>query len=128
MQSIQTFDLANVPLEGVHLIEASAGTGKTYTIANLVVRLIVEKNLPINKILIVTFTEAATGELRERVRSRLQQALNTLILATTDDTIAPTNLLKMQAHHATIESRLKNALRSFIEAAIYTSYSFVHIP
>jgi exodeoxyribonuclease V beta subunit len=123
MKQIQIFDLINVPLEGVHLIEASAGTGKTYTIANLVVRLIIEKNLLINKILIVTFTEAATGELRERVRSRLQQVLNALTTPATDDIIL-TNLLKKVAHPRQIELRLKNALRSFDEAAIYTIHSF----
>jgi len=123
MKQIQTFDLINVPLEGVHLIEASAGTGKTYTIANLVVRLIIEKNLLINKILIVTFTEAATGELRERVRSRLQETLDALTNATTDDIIL-TNLLKKVEHPRQIETRLKNALRSFDEAAIYTIHSF----
>jgi len=123
MKQIQTFDLINVPLEGVHLIEASAGTGKTYTIANLVVRLIVEKNLLINQILIVTFTEAATGELRERVRSRLQETLDALVNSATNDIIL-TNLLKKVAHPRQIESQLKNALRSFDEAAIYTIHSF----
>ncbi|NOT10556.1 MAG: exodeoxyribonuclease V subunit beta [Methylococcaceae bacterium] len=73
----------NFPLNGTRLIEASAGTGKTYTIAALYVRLIlghdVDKTwqgrelLPPD-ILVVTFTEASTKELRERVRDRLSQA------------------------------------------------------
>lgn len=123
MKQIQTFDLIHVPLDGTHLIEASAGTGKTYTIANLVVRLIIEKNLLINKILIVTFTEAATGELRERVRNRLQETLDALNTAPTNDAIL-TNLLQKVAHQPQIAMRLKNALRSFDEAAIYTIHSF----
>ena len=71
------------PLHGVRLIEASAGTGKTYTIAALYVRLILghrpdkalqgREFLPTD-ILVVTFTEAATKELRERIRERLSQA------------------------------------------------------
>ncbi|MCA9444599.1 MAG: UvrD-helicase domain-containing protein, partial [Candidatus Omnitrophica bacterium] len=45
------------------VIEASAGTGKTYTLENLVVRILVEERVPIEKILLVTFTEKATGEM-----------------------------------------------------------------
>jgi exodeoxyribonuclease V beta subunit len=71
------------PLSGVRLIEASAGTGKTYTIAALYVRLILghspDNEAPASPllppdILVVTFTEAATQELRERIRDRLSQA------------------------------------------------------
>ncbi|KAF1686876.1 exodeoxyribonuclease V subunit beta [Pseudoxanthomonas broegbernensis] len=60
-----------VPLEGVRAIEASAGTGKTFTLATLVVRLVLERGLSVERILAVTFTEAATQELRARVRKRL---------------------------------------------------------
>ena len=61
----------DLPLSGLHLIEASAGTGKTYTLATLVTRLVVERGLRMGQILAVTFTEAATQELRERLRRRL---------------------------------------------------------
>jgi exodeoxyribonuclease V beta subunit len=54
----------SAPLEGINLIEASAGTGKTYTITTLFIRLILEKHLTVDKILVVTFTEVATEELR----------------------------------------------------------------
>ena len=60
---------------GMHLLEASAGTGKTYTIAALVLRLVAEQNIPLDEILVVTFTRAATAELRDRIRARLTQAL-----------------------------------------------------
>ncbi|MCD8472486.1 UvrD-helicase domain-containing protein [Xylella taiwanensis] len=60
-----------LPLQGVRLIEASAGTGKTFTMATLVTRLIVERGLRIGHILAVTFTDAATQELRIRIRERL---------------------------------------------------------
>ncbi|NDY73085.1 exodeoxyribonuclease V subunit beta [Desulfobacter hydrogenophilus] len=70
------------PLNGARLIEASAGTGKTYTIAALYLRLVLghgNKNgfarpLTPPEILVVTFTNAATEELRERIRSRLTEA------------------------------------------------------
>ncbi|SMC59612.1 DNA helicase/exodeoxyribonuclease V, beta subunit [Desulfocicer vacuolatum DSM 3385] len=70
------------PLHGTRLIEASAGTGKTYTIAALYVRLVLghgDKNAFVRpltppEILVVTFTNAATQELRDRIRSRLTQA------------------------------------------------------
>jgi exodeoxyribonuclease V beta subunit len=63
-----------LPLTGTRLIEASAGTGKTFTLATLVTRLVVENHLRIGQILAVTFTEAATQELRKRIRERLALA------------------------------------------------------
>lgn len=62
------FVASDVPLSGSNLIEASAGTGKTYSIAILVLRLILEQKLSIKKILMVTFTKAAVAELEERIR------------------------------------------------------------
>ncbi len=59
-----------LPLDGIRLIEASAGTGKTFTLA-LFTRLVVEQGLRIGQILAVTFTDAATQELRKRIRERL---------------------------------------------------------
>lgn len=61
-------------LDGVQLIEASAGTGKTYTLATLFTRLIVEQRLRMGQVLAVTYTEAATQELRKRIRERLSLA------------------------------------------------------
>ena len=63
---MKIFEPINTPLTGTNLIEASAGTGKTYTIAGLFLRLILEKQLTVNQILVVTFTKAATEELKER--------------------------------------------------------------
>jgi exodeoxyribonuclease V beta subunit len=70
----QKFDAATVPLEGSNLIEASAGTGKTYSIAILVLRLILEQKLSVKEILMVTFTRAAVAELEERIRLFIRQA------------------------------------------------------
>lgn len=75
---MQILDSINTELAGVNLIEAAAGTGKTYNIQNLAARLIVEKNFPINSIVIVTFTEKAAAELADRLRIVLEALLAVL--------------------------------------------------
>ena len=57
--------------KGINLIEASAGTGKTYAIAMLVLRFVVEQDMKIDELLVVTFTKAATEELKYRVRGQI---------------------------------------------------------
>ena len=57
-------DLVNMPLQGRHLIEASAGTGKTFSITRIYLRLLLEQELPVEQILLMTYTRAATEELR----------------------------------------------------------------
>jgi exodeoxyribonuclease V beta subunit len=64
------FDLGGPLPEGLTVLEASAGTGKTYTIAALAARFVAQ-GTPLEQLLLVTFTRAATGELRKRVRDRL---------------------------------------------------------
>jgi exodeoxyribonuclease V beta subunit len=78
MSAIATLDPLRLPLAGTQLIEASAGTGKTWTIAALYLRLVLghgggTPRLPA-QILVMTFTKAATAELRERIRERLAEA------------------------------------------------------
>src|SRR5579863_9856839 len=67
----QPFDLKGPLPSGVTVLEASAGTGKTYTIAALATRFIAEGRAELNELLLVTFTRVATSELRERVRERM---------------------------------------------------------
>jgi exodeoxyribonuclease V beta subunit len=67
----QPFDLRGPLPRGVTVLEASAGTGKTYTIAALATRFIAEGAARLDQLLLVTFTRVATSELRERVRERL---------------------------------------------------------
>jgi len=82
MNMVHPLNPLTFPLHGTRLIEASAGTGKTYTIAALYVRLVLGhggenafvRPLTPPDILVVTFTNAATQELRDRIRSRLTQA------------------------------------------------------
>ena len=72
----RSFNCATEPIDpGVCLLEASAGTGKTYALARIFLRLVAEHGVEIGKILVVTFTSAATEELRGRIRELLVHAL-----------------------------------------------------
>ena len=122
-----------LPLEGVRLIEASAGTGKTFTLATLVTRLVVECGLRVGQILAVTFTEAATQELRKRIRERLQLTLNLLDASDTDDQGAEARLTRelLQAHRTrghesddALRRRLRQATLETDLAAIFTIHGF----
>ena len=66
------FDPEHCELDGISIVEAGAGTGKTYTIQKLVLRILLEKQIPLQKILVVTFTVAATNELLDRLHAILQ--------------------------------------------------------
>lgn len=73
LEILQKEDLSlSMPIDGMRLIEASAGTGKTFTIAGLYARLVIEEKVALRHILVMTFTRAACGELRTRLRERLQ--------------------------------------------------------
>jgi exodeoxyribonuclease V beta subunit len=117
------FDIVTASLEpGVTLIEASAGTGKTYSITGLILRLILEERCLIREILAVTFTEAATQELRDRIRRRLQVALEHLHRGTSDDPIIQAFLTEGDLSLGIRE--LDTALQSFDEAQIFTIHGF----
>ncbi|GMV38643.1 MAG: hypothetical protein AMXMBFR64_03590 [Myxococcales bacterium] len=114
-----SFDPTARLAEGVTLLEASAGTGKTWSIASLALELVAQ-GVPIGELLIVTFTEAATAELRERVRARLRDGLAVL-------GGAPSGGDPVLAHVATIPdatARVRLALESFDEAQIHTIHGF----
>ena len=114
------------PLTGMRLIEASAGTGKTYTIANLYLRHIVEGR-EVAGVLVVTFTKAATDELRGRIRARLFETLALLEQETdTEDSFLAALLARLR-HQGVAEQaikRLRFAVRAMDEAAIYTIHGF----
>ncbi|MFA5983549.1 MAG: exodeoxyribonuclease V subunit beta [Methylococcaceae bacterium] len=116
------FDSALTPLQpGINLIEASAGTGKTYAIAMLVLRFVVEQAVPIENILVVTFTKAATEELKSRIRARLVEAK--LAAAGQSDRVDGSLALwlaSVQLDAELIRQRLELALLSMDLAAIYT--------
>jgi len=122
------FDLLDAPLEGSNLIEASAGTGKTHNIVGLFVRLVVEQELSARDILVVTYTIAATEELRDRIRRRLVEMERALLNGKGDDPFADGLLRKIHTsgREDTVRRLLKAAIRDFDEAAIFTIHSFCY--
>ena len=123
-------DVLACELEGVRLIEASAGTGKTWAICALVLRLLLERRLEVRQILVVTFTNAACAELRTRIRARLVETLANLEggAPATADPLVPRLLEMLRRDHGLaddeLRSRIELALASFDEAAIYTIHGF----
>lgn len=75
---MQPFDSMTCPLNSVNLVEAAAGTGKTYSIQNLVARMIIEENISISEIVVATFTEPAADELKERIYAVICRTLDAI--------------------------------------------------
>ncbi|MFZ7110375.1 MAG: exodeoxyribonuclease V subunit beta, partial [Desulfatiglandales bacterium] len=123
MKSFKPFDLLNAPLEGVNLIEASAGTGKTYAMIGLILRLILERGLDIQDILVVTFTEAATAELRDRLRRRLREGLEAFLRGGSEDVFLD-ELVRRHGCDSRGITRLREAVRGFDRAAVFTIHGF----
>ena len=123
---MRVFSLMDFKLEGANLIEASAGTGKTYTISALFLRLILEKGLPVSEVLVVTFTRAATAELKQRLRNALVSAQRYIQTRTCSDDTLQSLFEKALAvtDESTFEGRVNTALRAFDEAAIFTIHGF----
>lgn len=119
---MQPLDPLALPLRGGLLLEASAGTGKTYTLALLVLRLLLEQALPVDQILVVTFTRAATGELRDRIRRRLREALDALERGGSDDPLLQELLARLEPEIT--RQRLADALVRMDEAAIHTIHGY----
>ncbi|MFO1349266.1 MAG: exodeoxyribonuclease V subunit beta [Gammaproteobacteria bacterium] len=116
-------DLFAAPLSGMSLIEASAGTGKTYTITGLYLRLILEAERRVDQILVVTFTNAATEELKARIRQRLADVRAALQSGHPPDPFCA-QLLERIADRERALRRVGNAVRGFDEAAIFTIHGF----
>lgn len=123
------FDVCGPLPRGITVLEASAGTGKTYTIAGLAARYVAD-GIPLERLLVVTFTRNATSELRDRVRERLVSAEEGLeaVLAggnvpLGDDVLA----LLADGTDAEVEqrrARLQAALADFDAATIVTTHGF----
>lgn len=134
MSTVRDLDVFAVPLDGVNLVEASAGTGKTWSISALYLRLLLEQDRLVNEILVVTFTNAATAELRERIRTRLLEALQFLDAApgqptTSGDPFLPKLFQAAQRCPARptpgqMRGKLEAALQCFDESAIFTIHGF----
>ena len=128
MTSSHPFDLYGPLPSGTTVLEASAGTGKTFTIAALVTRFVAEDQATLDQMLIVTFSRAATGELRERVRERLTRTERGLA----DPVAARTSADELIRHLAAPgdeevflrRRRLTQALTAFDSATIATTHQF----
>lgn len=122
-------DPLNLPFGGSRLIEASAGTGKTYTISGLYLRLLLgdglSEPLSCEQILVVTFTNAATEELRDRIRRRIQVAFKCFLGLEINDPFVQALYDKTpESERAIALRRFDLALKSLDEAAIFTIHGF----
>lgn len=121
-ESLPQFDLINTPLSGHILIEASAGTGKTYTISRLFLRLLLEKEYLPSSILVVTFTEAAASELKERIYDIVKKALKAYSCGSSDDPLLKSLITRIDSEKAL--PLLQNALYNFNTVSIHTIHGF----
>jgi exodeoxyribonuclease V beta subunit len=135
MTAFSEFDPREPLSVGRTVIEASAGTGKTFAISALVTRLIAEEGLPLDEILVVTFTRAATAELRARVRDRILMTLRALDEPRPGEAIAGSGGHTRDEHlgvlldadpatRAVCVTRLSEALTHFDRAQIFTIHGF----
>jgi exodeoxyribonuclease V beta subunit len=126
----RSFDVCGDLPKGMTLLQASAGTGKTFTIAALTTRYVAEGILPIDRLLVITFTRMATGELRERVRERLVRAYDGLVDALDgtpgheDDEIVRLLARGLPDEVARRRDRLGKAIADFDAATIETTHGF----
>jgi exodeoxyribonuclease V beta subunit len=125
MSNPVAFHLTETPLSrGTSLIEASAGTGKTYAITALFVRLLIEQNLSVREILVVTYTKAATEELRHRIRQVLSATLRAFAAGSSRIPFLQELVERHRGEAKEMEARLQSALWGFDEAPIYTIHGF----
>ncbi|MBT3870477.1 MAG: exodeoxyribonuclease V subunit beta [Gammaproteobacteria bacterium] len=125
-----TFNPMTMPLDHGQLIEASAGTGKTYTITNLCLRLLLGRNSPwqrplaINETLILTFTIAATNELKHRIAKRIEEARRVFRTGDDNDDDFLRHLLETSSDSSTDLKLLTAASQLIDEASIFTIHGF----
>lgn len=120
--ALKNLDAATIELSGKHLIEASAGTGKTYNITRIYLRLLLERELTVEQILLMTFTKDATQELRGRIDSTIRDALNNWQQLCIDEPYY--EALDQRIEPSKREFLLKRALLFLDEAAIFTIHGF----
>ncbi len=130
-RDVPTFDLLGPLPTGptTTVLEASAGTGKTFTLAGLVTRYVAEGRARLDEMLLITFGRAASQELRERVRGQLVEALATL------EGVAPAVDHELLVHlrgldaeaGAAARTHLRDALAGFDAATIATTHQFCQL-
>ena len=121
---MRPFDALELPLSGTHLVEAGAGTGKTYGITALYVRLVVEGRRSPREIAVVTFTDAATRELRGRVRDRLAKLVRRIGGGPDTGDREVEALAARIAHDDEARRRIELALHELDDAMIATIHGF----
>ena len=120
--NMQNLCAQTIPLTGKHLIEASAGTGKTYNITRIYLRLLLEQELSVEQILLMTFTKDATQELRGRIDVFIRQALTQWHeLITTDEYFRQ---ISEKVSYEKAQFLLRRALLLLDDAAIHTIHGF----
>ena len=124
---ITPFDLGVAPVDGLTVLEASAGTGKTYSLAGLTVLGLATGRVTTREVLVVTFTEAATAELSGRLRRRLADAVDLLTRPdgrTGDDTVDRLLLDCADDERSARAIRLTAALAEFDAMTVSTIHGF----
>jgi len=123
---VKALEPMRIPLAGVALIEASAGTGKTYTVETLYLRLLLERRLGVERILVVTYTNAAAAELRGRIRDRIAVARRVLEGGADDERGEWVDWLRARRGGHGDEDRvaLLRAVYYLDQAAIFTIHAF----
>ncbi|HBD81107.1 MAG TPA: exodeoxyribonuclease V subunit beta, partial [Leclercia adecarboxylata] len=127
----ESLDPLRLPLQGERLIEASAGTGKTFTIAALYLRLLLglggsaafSRPLSVEELLVVTFTEAATEELRGRIRANIHELRIACLRQSTDNPLYASLLEEIEDTQQAAQWLLL-AERQMDEAAVFTIHGF----
>lgn len=122
----EEFKVLEVPLQGTNLVEASAGTGKTYSIAIIALRLLIEEEIELGQILMVTYTKAAVAELEERIRLFIKKASAVVEGEIIDDSTITkyvNEAIERQGKEA-VKARLDKARLFIDETSILTIHSF----
>lgn len=123
----QHLDVMHLPLNGRHLIEASAGTGKTFNITRIYLRCLLEQQLTVQQVLVMTFTKAATEEIRGRIAATLREAMGYWQARDRNEDLTPDPVLDALYNRvpaAQAMALLQAALLELDDAAVFTIHSF----
>jgi len=134
MPESSELDPLTCPISGTVLVEASAGTGKTYCLSSLFLRLLFERGLHVSEILVVTFTNPATEELKERIRQKLRHALRAFgkVLKSPKGPYSEDPFVDSLCRVWEVEriqdalELARDAIRDFDQASIHTIHGFCH--
>lgn len=113
-----------LPLEGMSLVEASAGTGKTTALVRTYLRALLTTGLTVDKLLVVTFTRAATGELTTRIRAALAEVHALLNGDAKPDGFLAELLIRADAGEELLLKRVRAAVTALDDSAVFTIHGF----